>query len=62
MNLKDRVITIKRVPHQLMPDVASFAKIGIIPGNNRLSRFYSLTNKLLESIIIETFWSIWKKI
>ena len=54
MNLKDRVITIKRVPHQLMPEVASYAKIGIIPtpGNNSLSRFYSLPNKLLESIAV----------
>ena len=37
-----------------MPEVATYAKIGIIPtpGNNSLSRFYSLPNKLLESMAI----------
>ena len=37
-----------------MPEAASYAKIGIIPtpGNNSLSRFYSLPNKLLECVAI----------
>ena len=54
MEITNQVVILKRIPHQLMPEAASYAKIGIIPtpGNNSLSRFYSLPNKLLECVAI----------
>ena len=52
LHLKDQVFKIGRISHQLMPEVASYCKIGVIPttGTDSLSRFYSLPNKLLECV------------
>lgn len=52
LNLKDKVFKLNRISHQLMPEVASYCKIGVVPttGTDSLSRFYSLPNKLLECV------------
>lgn len=55
LGIKDRVLVIGRLSHQLMPEVSKYAKIGIVPtiGNSSLSRYYSLPNKLLECMKVE---------
>lgn len=52
LQIQERVIKIKKVPHDLMPVVANYAKISVVPTlyNNYLQCLLSLPNKFLESI------------